>query len=251
MSFYNPQRSRNIYKPSSSKPFKLSRSKIDLFLNCPRCFYIDRRLGTGLPPGFPFNLNSAVDYLLKKEFDHYRTIQKPHPLMTEHGIDAIPYKHNELDDWRENFKGVQFHHEETNFVLTGAIDDVWINQADELLVVDYKSTSKDDEITLDADWQSGYKRQMEFYQWLLRQNGFKVSNTGYFVYCNGDKNKENFNDKLEFVTKIIPYTGNDEWVNDTVLAAYNCLTLDEIPPITRTCDFCLYQATVQQHIENS
>lgn len=250
MSFYNPQRSRNIYKPKSSKPFKLSRSKIDLFLNCPRCFYIDRRLGTGLPPGFPFNLNSAVDHLLKKEFDLYRAIQKPHPLMVKHGIDAIPYQHNELDDWRENFKGVQYHHEETNFVLTGAIDDVWINKADELLVVDYKSTSKDGEINLDADWQISYKRQMEFYQWLLRQNGFKVSNTGYFVYCNGDKSKNKFNDKLEFVTKIIPYTGNDEWINDTVFSAYICLTLDKIPPITRTCDFCLYQATVQQHIEN-
>lgn len=251
MSFYNPQRSRNLYKPESSKPFKLSRSKIDLFLNCPRCFYIDRRLGTGLPPGFPFNLNSAVDHLLKKEFDHFRAIQKPHPLMIEHGIDAIPYQHSKLDGWRENFKGVQYHHEETNFVLTGAVDDIWINQADELLVVDYKSTSKDGEISLDADWQISYKRQMEFYQWLLRQNGFKVSDTGYFVYCNGNKSKDKFNDKLEFITKIIPYTGNDDWVNDTVLAAYNCLRIDEIPPITRTCDFCLYQATVQQHIENS
>ena len=251
MSLYNPQRSRNLYNPKSSKPFKLSRSKIDLFLNCPRCFYIDRRLGTGLPPSFPFNLNSAVDHLLKKEFDFYRSKQEPHPLMIEQGIDAIPYQHDDIDDWRENFKGVQFHHQETNLVLTGAIDDIWINKADELLIVDYKSTSKNGEITLDADWQISYKRQMEFYQWLLRQNGFKVSNTGYFVYCNGDKSKNRFDGKLEFITKIIPYCGNDEWIDDAILDAHSCLLLDEIPPITRTCDFCLYQATVQQHVENN
>ena len=178
MSFYKPQRSRNIFDPNSSKPFKLSRSKIDLFINCPRCFYIDRRLGTGLPPGFPFNLNSAVDHLLKKEFDLYRSKQEPHPVMTEYNIDAIPYQHSDLDDWRENFKGVQFHHTNTNFILTGAVDDIWVNPEGELIVVDYKSTSKEGEVTLDADWQQGYKRQMEFYQWLLRQSGFKVSDTG-------------------------------------------------------------------------
>ena len=62
-------RTRNIYDPHSDKPFKLSRSRLELFLNCPRCFYMDRRLGVDRPPGFPFNLNSAVDALLKKEFD--------------------------------------------------------------------------------------------------------------------------------------------------------------------------------------
>ena len=61
--YYTPQRKRNMYDPENDQPFKLSRSKIDLFLSCPRCFYVDRRLGVGRPPGFPFNLNTAVDTL--------------------------------------------------------------------------------------------------------------------------------------------------------------------------------------------
>ncbi|MDO8743015.1 MAG: hypothetical protein Q7J30_00410, partial [Candidatus Azambacteria bacterium] len=79
--FYNPKRSRNIFDPAAKAPFKLSRSKIDNFLACPRCFYLDRRLGVGQPPGFPFNLNKAVDTLLKKEFDIHRAAGNPHPLM--------------------------------------------------------------------------------------------------------------------------------------------------------------------------
>ena len=63
--YYNSKRTRNLFDPNSEKPFKLSRSKIDLFWECPRCFYFDRRLGVGRPPGFPFALNSAVDHLLK------------------------------------------------------------------------------------------------------------------------------------------------------------------------------------------
>src|SRR3989338_3788923 len=62
-------RTRNIFNPKSKEPFKLSRSKIELFLQCPRCFYVDRRLGIGRVSGPPFTLNTATDTLLKKEFD--------------------------------------------------------------------------------------------------------------------------------------------------------------------------------------
>ena len=179
-------RKRNIYSSDLEKPFKLSRSKVDSFLSCQRCFFIDRKLGVGHPPGFPFNINSAVDELLKKEFDSYRAKQKPHPYMKETGKNLIPYQHEMLDEWRENFKGVQYLHKKTNLLFTGAVDDIWFDiDSEELVVVDYKATSKNGEVSLDADWQISYKRQMEFYQWLLRKNGFKVSNDGYFVYCNG------------------------------------------------------------------
>lgn len=87
--FYKPQRTRNIFDPLSAEPFVLSRSKLELFMQCPRCFYIDRRLGTNRPPGFPFALNSAVDKLLKKEFDIHRAAKSRHPLMETYGIDAV------------------------------------------------------------------------------------------------------------------------------------------------------------------
>jgi len=45
-------RTRNLYKPGSGKPYGLSRSRLENFLNCPRCFYIDRRLGVE-PPAWP------------------------------------------------------------------------------------------------------------------------------------------------------------------------------------------------------
>lgn len=122
--YYTPIRSRNLYNPGDIKPFKLSRSKIDLFLECPRCFYLDRRLGVGRPPGFPFTLNNAVDTLLKQEFDIYRTSGKPHPLIEQYGVDAQPVLHEDLDKWRQNFVGVQYLHEPTNLIITGAIDDL-------------------------------------------------------------------------------------------------------------------------------
>lgn len=240
--YYNAQRTKNLYDPASSEPFRLSRSKLDLFLNCPRCFYLDRRLGVGQPPGYPFNLNSAVDELLKKEFDIHRAANKAHPLMESYGLDAVPFSHEKMDEWRDSLRrGITYLHKPTNLLITGGVDDLWIdNKTKELIVVDYKATSKDGEVSLDADWQIGYKRQMEIYQWLFRQNGFKVSDTGYFVYCNGRRDNESFDAKLDFDIKLIPYTGDSSWVEQAVIDAHACLGSDIIPDPTPGCDYCNY-----------
>ena len=108
-------------------------------------------------------------------------------------------------------------------------------------MVDYKATSKNGKIeALDQDWHIGYKRQMEIYQWLLRKNGYKVSNTGYFVYCNGDTDKKAFDGKLEFDITLIAYEGNDDWVEKAIIDAHKCLMGDQIPPASSDCDYCAY-----------
>jgi CRISPR/Cas system-associated exonuclease Cas4 (RecB family) len=240
---YSRKRSQP-YKPGQKSAYKISRSKIELYMQCQRCFWLDARLKIGRPSGPPFQINKAIDELLKKEFDAYRQKATPHPIMIEFGVEAIPFAHDELNTWRTNFTGVAALHEPTDLYVFGAVDDIWVNNAGELIVVDYKATAKQSEITLDADWQISYKRQMEIYQWLLRQNGFTVSDTGYFVYANGRLDLDGFNDRVEFRTKIIPYTGNSEWVNGTLQDMKLCLEND-MPPVGKAamggdCDFCTY-----------
>jgi CRISPR/Cas system-associated exonuclease Cas4 (RecB family) len=240
--YYNSRRTRNIFDPKSIEPFKISRSKIDLYMNCPMCFYLDCRLGVARPPGFPFALNSAVDALLKKEFDFHRMKKRAHPLMNAYGLkNVIPLAHEDLDLWRSNFKGIRFLHKPTNLLVTGAIDDVWINKKGVLHIVDYKSTSKEEKVSLDKEWQIGYKRQMEVYQWLFRQNGFEVSEVGYFVYCNGKTDREAFDAKLEFDIDLIAYTGDDAWVPETLVKIKKCLVDEEVPSPLPTCDYCAYR----------
>ncbi len=241
MPYYGPKPIRSNDWNFGGPKWKLSRSKIDLFVSCPRCFYLDNRLGVARPPGFPFNLNSAVDFLLKKEFDGHRAAKTAHPLMKQYGVDAVPFAHADIDEWRENFKGVQVSHKASGLTISGAVDDLWVNPKGELIIVDYKATSKDEKVNLDADWQDGYKRQMEIYQWLLRQKGFKVSDTGYFVYANGLRDKKAFDGKLEFEVILIPYTGDDSWVEKTILDAKKCLEGEELPKPSEMCDYCNYR----------
>lgn len=246
MAFYR----KKLYDPRSNEPFRLSRSKIDLFLECPRCFYLDRRLGVSRPAGFPFNLNSAVDTLLKKEFDIHRKQKTAHPLMETYGVDAVPFQHENMDAWRDALKrGVECFYKPANFIIAGGLDDVWINKEKELIVVDYKATSKDSKINIDAKWQDGYKRQIEIYQWLLRQNRFKVSDTGYFVYANGKRDRESFDGKLEFDVILIPYTGSDKWLPETLIEIKKTLNSSEIPTASRNCEYCGYVEEINKTIK--
>ena len=238
--YYNAKRKSNFYQPG--KKFSLSRSKIDLYMDCPKCFYLDRRLGVKRPPMYPYALNSAVDKLLKKEFDIRRAKESKHPLMEEYSIDAVPVQDDKMDDYRNNFKGIRFFHKDTNLEIFGAIDDLWKNSKGEYIVVDYKATSKNEDIiALDKDWQDSYKRQMEIYQWLLKQNGYKVSDTGYFVYCNGITDRKAFDGKLEFDITLIPYKGSINWLEPKIKEIYNCLNSEEIPESDDDCDYCSYR----------
>lgn len=230
----------------SEQPFKLSRSKLELFLECPRCFYLDRKLGVSRPANFPFTLNNAVDALLKKEFDIHRAKNQAHPMMATYNIDAVPFAHPNMDKWRHNFTGIQYLDKEKNLLIYGAVDDVWVNPAGELMIVDYKATATESEITLEAEYRQVYKRQMEIYQWLFRKNGFTVSDIGYFVYANGKKDKQAFDGRLDFDVKIIPYQGDDSWVGEAIAASYQCLINKKIPPASQNCNYCLYRKSAQK-----
>ncbi len=244
--YYSPQRGPGWNY--GGKSWKLSRSKIALFQECPRCFYIDNKLGTKRPPGYPFSLNSAVDHLLKQEFDAHRAKGEQHPLQKEYGIDARPVAHDSIDEWRRNFGGITFLHHGTGLLVSGAIDDLWITSTGEYIVVDYKATAKEEAVTmLDKEWQDGYKRQMEVYQWLLRMNGLTVSDTGYFVYCTGMTDRDAFDKKLEFEINLIPYTGDDSWVEPLLFDIKNCLEADAVPDSRPTCDYCAYWNARKEH----
>ncbi len=239
--YYNPQRTRNLFNSLSNKPFEISRSQIDLFMRCPRCFYLDRKLGTSTPPGFPFSLNSAVDKLLKKEFDIFRKLHLPHPTMTYFGVNCIPFDQKDIDIWRDSLRGgVRYLHVPTNLIIKGGVDDLWINTNNEIHIVDYKATSKSKEVNIDADWQAAYKRQVEIYEWLFRRNGFRVSDTAYFVYCNADTSKPAFQSELAFDLKIIPYRGDDSWIDKTIVELRNCLLSPDLPDSGPECEFCDY-----------
>lgn len=221
------------------KTLRISRSKVDLFIQCPKCFWLNINKKISRPSGPPFSLNVAVDHLFKNEFDQYRGICAP-PRLTKEGMNFIPAQNPYLDQWRENFKGVTRIYGAINIEFFGAIDDLWVDQNGVHYVVDYKATSKTDEVNLNADWQISYKRQVEFYQWLLRGNNLVISDQAWFVYTNGIKDSEPFDDLLKFKTKLISYQGNSSWVEPTLDKLIECIHSTEAPAPNYDCEYCNY-----------
>ena len=244
-----PQRmpKKILYSPNSAGPFAISRAKIQLFSECPRCFYLDQRLGVGRPPSLPFTLNDAVDKLMKNEFDAYRDSQTTPPLLAQAGLAVVPYRHADLADWRNFRKGLRALHAPTNFDVYGALDDSWVDPAtDTLVVADYKATAKKDEATIDGEWQISYKRQVELYQWLLRERGFPVADTAWFVYANGNSAAEAFNARLEFRVTLLSHHGDTSWVVPVLESIKATLNSETLPPPGKKCTYCKYLASAAQ-----
>ena len=246
---YNPN--RNAKWNYGGENWKLSRSKIDLFCECPRCFYLDNVLGTKRT-GFPsFNLNIAVDELFKKEFDVHREAGTKHPICEKYKIDAVPFQHEKLDDWRDPFTGIMHRHEPTGLLVSGGVDDIWITPEGKLIIVDYKSTSKEGTIDKlgDSPWEKQYTRQLGVYRWLLEKNGFKVENTGYLVYANASKDEAGFADRLVFETTLVPVETSVDWIEPTLADIKACLEQKTLPKSGEQCEYCPYREAAGKKLQ--
>ena len=161
-----------------------------------------------------------------------------------------PFDHPNLYIWRDdNYKhiGACVLHKETNLNICGIIDDIWVDKkTKELYIVDYKATSTSQIISLDDEYKQGYKKQMEVYQWIFRQMGFKVSKTGYFLFANAGRNRPEFDGKLEFETSIISYDGDDSWLESVISDIKKCLDSNEIPASGEKCEYCAYRKLVAE-----
>ena len=221
---------------------KISRSAVEQHINCQKCFYLAYNHKIK-PFSLPFTLNSAVDNLCKNEFDHYRAKGEPHPLFLDHGIDAVPFAHEKMNEWRENFRGIRYVDETAGYNFGGAVDDVWQKPTGELIIVDVKATSKkkfDWEDTYSKwEYAKGYQRQLEMYQWLFKKNGFEVAPEAYLVYYNGKKDQPMFNQRLEFDLHLVKLECNCEWVESAILAALKTLQ-GEMPRSAKNCPHCNY-----------
>ena len=246
-------RASSIYTPGQTAEFKISRSKFSNFLQCPRCFYMDRVKGLAEPDMPGWSLNETTDILLKKEFDECREKQSPHRLFDKYNLNhVVPFKHESMDDWRNSkSKGLMHQFENSNIILTGGIDDIWFNtQTHELIVVDYKSQASEKKVEtksyLDSAYHQDYKVQMDFYNYLLDKMGFKIGKISYFLVVNANRLAKGFNGMMEFSETLIPYNHDITWVNNKVKEMIDCMNSNDIPNENISCMNCAYSKARKQ-----
>lgn len=223
----------------------LSRNAIEQYLKCPRCFYLQRKLEVQPPFSFPLTLANATDALLKREFDRVRESGASHPMWDRLGLNVVAFQHENMERWRNNRQGIRVTHAETGAEIFGAVDDLWLDlDTQSLHVVDYKSTSKQGNPTLDTPWAASYKRQLEMYNWMLSQYGLPMNQVAYILYVNGSKHSAFYNEEglglMQFTTTLHAHRCNIGWVSDAITRAVECLEGVELPNSNEACDNCRY-----------
>ncbi|MGA0345106.1 MAG: PD-(D/E)XK nuclease family protein [Alphaproteobacteria bacterium] len=203
-------------------------------------------------PSFPgFNLNEATDVLLKRDFDHHRLMGTSHPFLEKNGLGhLVPFNDERFELWTQSLHfGAEGRfntvHAASNLKVGGGLDDVWLNtKTNQVHVVDYKSTSQKTDgrpITLEGEWKAAYKRQMDFYVWVMSRLSLDVSSIGYFLYVDGDRFKDQIflgedEANMSFKVTLIAYETDISWVERTLVAIRKTLHKKQRPLHHPACE---------------
>jgi len=178
---------------NNNQQIKLSPNSLNLFLECPLCFWLEKREGIKRPPPYPYALNAAIDKLLKEEFDYYRRKGELHPMLIENNIQAKLFENQELlNEWRSNFKGIRYYDSQLSATLFGAVDDILEFPDRKLAPLDYKSTG-----SKEANIYERFQLQMDVYAYLLEKNNFSTTGKGYLAFYIVNK-EDGFEGRLPF-----------------------------------------------------
>jgi len=244
----SPLISSPMYRHGGER-FQLSRTRVaGEFLNCPCCFTIRAKEGAQNFPFPTFRVNIAHDHRLKELFDVFRKAGIPAPISKKTGKTLVPFQHEKMEEWRDALAaGLKWEDPVTKCVIQGAPDDIWQDPETGLLyVVEYKSTYRSDDPELEGPTMEGYMHQVEFYQFLLRKMGFKVSDRAFVLFVNSDPHanleREVFDPEGEFyhmphrAPVLRSFVGSDEWIPQALSEIAHLLQQDELPPHADGCD---------------
>ena len=259
----------SYFKYGNKDDVWLSRSKFDDYKKCKRCFYLINSKGL-IPPSTPqFTMNSTTDKLLKKEFDLCREKQKSHKFLIKKKLEHIvPYKNDEIatnvygdqilysktkhpykkmDAWRTNYHGLQTRFKNTNIILYGSVDDIWLDtKNNSLIVVDYKSQANSTQVTQENyfsdDYKEGYQRQLDFYNYLLKQQNLNlnISEDAYLYVVNTRGQENEFDNKLLFEASLIHTKVKTDYLENEIEEMIKVFKSKDVPSSEIKCKNCAY-----------
>ena len=207
---------------------RLSPSSLNLFLECPRCFwlYLNRKIER---PRIPVaTITTGLDRVVKEYFDIYRTKNILPPILKGKVpgklISNLPKK-----GWLEYLDT------KVNAKLGGYLDECLDLGSSFYAALDHKTRG-----SAPSQIHSSYQLQMDAYTFLLEQNKFSTKRIAYIVYYFPNKINENNNFIFEVSVKEIKT--NPERVKKVFYEAINIIR-GPIPKINESCNFCKWIST--------
>lgn len=218
--------------------YKLSPSSLNLFLECPRCFWLALVEGIRRPAGIFPSLPSGMDRILKEHFDRFMERGELPPELKANDCVNGCHLFNEKEKlrvWRNNLKGIQYEDKESGVILRGAIDNLLID-GEKLIVLDYKTRG----FPLKDDTHEHYQLQLDIYNFLLRKNGYKTEDYAYLLFYYPNKVTES--GEVIFDTKLIKIGTNSARGEKVFKDAVKVLLQKTPPEKASGCEYCKWNS---------
>ena len=216
---------------------KLDTSALNLFKDCPRCFWLDRIKGIKRPEGpFP-SLPGGVDKVLKAHFDKHRAKgEVPKELdLKDVKLFADAEK---MKVWTNNLKGIPYTDDEGN-ILRGAVDELLVNtKTNKLIVLDFKTRG----YPCKEDTHEHYIDQLNIYNFLLRKNNYATEDYSYLLFFHPKEITEK--GTIVFNIEPIKVPADIKKAEKLWKDALQCLSSKKEPKASEKCGYCSWKCIV-------
>jgi CRISPR/Cas system-associated exonuclease Cas4 (RecB family) len=217
---------------------RLSPSTLNLFLECPRCFWLQINENIHRPRGIFPSLPGGMDLVIKDYFDKYREKDELPPELQGKISAKLFHNYELLNKWRNWRTGLEYKDEDLNAILFGALDDCLVHSTssgqEEYMPLDYKTRGFPPK---DGDSEKYYGNQLDCYALLLQENGYPVGDYGYLVYYFPEHVEEN--GTVIFNVKPIQLKIDPERAKKTLKDAMKLLS-GPIPAHHSECEYCIW-----------
>lgn len=215
---------------------QLSYSSLNIFRDCTRCFYNDRKLKITRPRGIMSSFPNGVDKLLKAKLEVYRGSLPP-ALQTPELDGFVLYAGSDLAkmrNWKSNPLKMT---DSKGNVIVGAFDDLLFNPTtQEYAFLDYKTKGSEPD---QAYCEKYYQMQLDIYTRFLEVGGRKVAPFGVFLYFWPVESQAGL---IDFKSKPFFLTPKTEDAEIIFRQAIFCLESNIAPPSAPGCEYCAFIA---------
>jgi hypothetical protein len=211
--------------------YRLSPSALNLFLDCPRCFWLDKNKNTKRPRGIFPSLPGGMDLVIKTYFDRYRIKNEMPPEVKGRVAGNLLADMGLLGKWR-SWRATDLCYEDKgiNASLSGALDDCLIDGG-YYIPLDYKTRGSD----LKEDPRKYYQAQLDCYCLILEASGRKTKGLAYLLYYWPIEVSEN--GIVKFNVTPFKIETSIEAAKKVFQDAVVCLT-QTIPKASANCEYC-------------
>lgn len=169
---------------------RLSKSQLDKFVDCPRCFWLGQRLKLSQPDMISSKVWKGVERVTTAHYEKYRAAKATPPnLVGKVPAGAIPVQLDTEGMKRLRYWGSGLSFKVGDVLVTTALDDMieWRDFAESekrrYAVIDYKSKSK---LTDEASTAELYQNQADVFDLACNVNGYPTDGVVYFDYWSPD-----------------------------------------------------------------